>query len=271
VADAALHQDGALTTETVLITGASTGIGAELARLFAKDGARLVLVARDREKLAQLAQRLESESRAQVLVISQDLAGIDGVDALMVELRDAPIDVLVNNAGVGVYGPFAATDLAAERRMIQLNVAALTELTKRCLPGMLERRRGRILNVASTAAFQPGPLMAVYYATKAYVLSFSEALANELSGSGITVTALCPGPTLTEFQRRAGTGRLRLFGFGIMDAAVVARAGYDGLRRGRRIVIPGLVNRLAVSLVRVTPRRLVTAVVRALQERREGG
>ena len=260
-----------MAVETVLITGASTGIGAELAPLFAQDGFRLVLVARDQEKLAQLAARLETQWRASVRVIRKDLAVAGAADELIAELAGETVDVLVNNAGVALYGPFTKTDLATELRMVQLNVVALTELTKWCLPSMLARRRGRILNVASTAGFQPGPLMAVYYATKAYVLSFSEAIAAELEGTGVTVTALCPGPTQTEFQRRAGTGRLRVYGLGIMDAAVVARAGYEGLRRGKRIVIPGLGNRLAVWLVRVTPRRLVTVIVKLLQERRDGG
>ena len=153
--------------------------------------------------------------------------------------------------------------------MIQVNVAALTELVKRVLPGMLGRRRGRILNVASTAAFQPGPLMAVYYATKAYVLSFSEALANELSGTGVTVTALCPGPTITEFQKTAGVEKTALFtGPLVMDAAAVARAGYRGMLRGQRLVIPGVANNVLVQALRVSPRRLATAIIRRIQESR---
>ena len=151
--------------------------------------------------------------------------------------------------------------------MIQVNVTALTHLTKLLLPPMLDRRRGRILNVASTAAFQPGPLMAVYYASKAYVLSFTEALANEVDGSGVTVTALCPGPTITEFQREAGVAQTRLFrSMLVMNAAEVARAGYEGMLRGKRIVIPGAANRFLVEALRVSPRRLVTAVARRIQE-----
>ena len=154
--------------------------------------------------------------------------------------------------------------------MIQVNVSALTHLTDLLLPGMLARRRGRVLNVASTAAFQPGPLMAVYYATKAYVLSFSEALANETSGSGVTVTAFCPGPTATGFQKRAGLEGTQLFRGGVMDAAAVARIGYEGMMRGARIVIPGWRNRLLAQLVRFAPRRMVIQAVRSLQERRMG-
>ena len=183
--------------------------------------------------------------------------------------RQLTIDILVNNAGFGVYGPFAATPAAEEARMIQVNVAALTMLTKRLLPGMIERRHGRVLNVASTAAFQPGPLMAVYYASKAYVLSFSEALSNETSGTGVTVTCLCPGPTRTGFQDRARMRESRLFSMvSVASAADVARAGYDGMMAGRAIVIPGLANKAGVQAVRVAPRALVRRLVRVLQDRR---
>jgi short-subunit dehydrogenase len=178
--------------------------------------------------------------------------------------------VLVNNAGFATYGAFAETALEPELAELQLNVVTLTELAKRLLPGMLERRWGRILNVASTAAFQPGPLMAVYYATKAYVLSFSEALAEELRDSGVSVTALCPGPTASGFQQRAAMEDSKLVaGRKLMDAATVARAGYAAMMAGQRVVIPGLGNRLLAQSYRVSPRRLLTHVVRRMQERRE--
>jgi short-subunit dehydrogenase len=208
-----------------------------------------------------------------VRAIVRDLADPEAAGSIATELVGAGVlvDVLVNNAGLGVYGRFSETPAARERAMIQVNVAALTELTKRFLPSMLERRRGRILNVASTAAFQPGPLMAVYYATKAYVLSFSEALANELEGSGVTVTALCPGPTVTNFQKEAGLERTRLFTSPLVtDPRTVARAGIAGMNRGRRVVVPGIANKLLVQSVRFSPRRLVTAVARAIQESRRG-
>ena len=177
------------------------------------------------------------------------------------------VDVLVNDAGFGVYGPFAETAIGKELEMIQVNVMALTHLTKLLLAGMRARRAGRILNVASTAAFQPGPLMAVYYASKAYVLSFTEALANELAGSGVTVTALCPGPTITEFQKHAGVAQTRLFrSMLVMNASEVARAGYEGMLRGKRLVIPGVGNRLLVQALRVSPRSFVTAAARRVQE-----
>jgi short-subunit dehydrogenase len=254
-----------------LVTGASSGIGLELARLLAADGHDLVLVARDAARLEKIAAQLSVAHRVECAVVARDLADPEGPDGVLREVarQGIEIDVLINNAGFGVYGPFAATDLRAELDMIRVNVAAVTTLAKGVLPGMLDRRRGRILNVASTAAFQPGPLMAVYYATKAYVLSFSEAIANELAGSEVRVTALCPGPTITEFQDRAGVGETRLFrGALVRVVAAVARAGYRGMLAGRRVVIPGVANRLLVQALRVTPRRLATAVTRRIQETR---
>lgn len=256
--------------KTVLITGASGGIGYELALLFAQGGYDLVLVARSRQKLAELATRLQHDYAATSTVMAIDLLDPAAPKAIVACLREAGVrvEVLVNNAGFGTYGPFAQSDLDDELAMIQLNVAAVTALTRLLLPEMLARRDGRILNIASTAAFQPGPLMSVYYGTKAFVLFLSEALSNELKGTGVTVTALCPGPTRTGFQERAGMGPLRLFGLGVMDAATVARAGYHGLLRGDPVVIPGIVNRLITLLVRVAPRWMVRAIVRRLQERR---
>src|SRR5206468_12638550 len=178
-----------------------------------------------------------------------------------------PIEVLVNNAGFGLGGEFAETEVTRELEMIQVNIAALTHLTKLFLPAMIRRRSGRILNVASTAAFQPGPLMAVYYATKAYVLSFSEAIADELRDSGVTVTALCPGPTDTGFAVAARLESSRLFNMAKpMSSAAVARVGYEAMKRGKRVVIPGMRNKLLAQSIRVTPRRMVTTFVRKLQE-----
>ncbi len=254
---------------TALVTGASSGIGLELATLLAKDRHDVVLVARGRDRLEGIALGLTEEFGVGATVLPADLtdpaAPLDVFLALAE--RKMAIDVLVNDAGFGVYGLFADTPLEEELAMIQVNVAALTHLTKLFLPGMLERRRGRILNVASTAAFQPGPLMAVYYATKAYVLSFSEALGNETAGSGVTVTALCPGPTLTDFQKRAKFTRPRpLPGPLVMDAAAVARAGYEGMMRGKRVIIPGAANRLFVQALRATPRNLATAISRKIRD-----
>jgi uncharacterized protein len=254
---------------TALVTGASSGIGLELATLLARDRHDLVFVARGRERLEAIARGLTEEFGVAVTILARDLARAQTPAEIVRELeeRGLAIDILINNAGFGVYGPFAQTPLTRELEMIEVNVTALTQLTKLLLPGMLARRRGRILNVASTAAFQPGPLMAVYYATKAYVLSFTEALANELDGSGITVTALCPGPTVTEFQKEAGVAQTRLFrSMLVMRAPEVALAGYEGMLRGKRIVIPGAANRFLVEALRISPRRLVTAVARRIQE-----
>jgi short-subunit dehydrogenase len=256
-------------SKTALITGASGGIGYELALLFARDGFDCILVARSHDQLNALAARMESEFRVKTLVLPKDLSKASAVDEIYEEVSAAsmPVDVLVNNAGFPVYGLFAQTDLDTELEMLQVNVVALTQLTKLFLRGMIERRYGRILNLASTAAFEPGPLMAVYYASKAYVLSFSEALANELHGSGVTVTILAPGPTRTGFQKRGRLEDSRLVQGNIGDAQSVALAGYRGLMAGKTLVIPGFTNKLIPLIVRVSPRRVVTRVVRRMQER----
>src|SRR3954471_20420213 len=221
--------------QTALITGASAGIGLELARLFAAGGYDLVLVARSAGRLEELAGELRSRHGAAARALAKDLTHPESPEEVFRELEAAgvAVDVLVNNAGFGTFGPFAETDLDQELRELQLNVVTLTHLTKRFLPGMLARRRGGVLNVGSTAGFQPGPLMAVYYATKAYVLSFSEALAEELRNTGITVTALCPGPTRTEFASEAGVTNSRLFSlFGAADATDVAEYGFRAMMEG---------------------------------------
>ena len=256
-------------SKTALITGASGGIGYELALLLARDGFDCILVARSRDKLDELAARLESEFRVKTLVVARDLSKPTAVDEIYEEVSAASmsIDVLVNNAGFPVYGRFVDTDWQAELDMLQVNVVALTALTKLFVRGMVERRNGRILNLASTAAFVPGPLMAVYYASKAYVLSFSQALANELQGTGVTVTALAPGPTRTGFQKRGVMEDSRLVRGQIADAKSVAAAGYRGTMRGKTIVIPGFSNKLIPWVARVSPRGAVTRVVRRMQER----
>lgn len=257
--------------KTVLITGASAGIGREFAELFAREGYHLILVARRAQALRKLADSLQREHHISVRTLAKDLSRPETPGEIYRELTEdsIAIDVLVNNAGAGVSGLFKETDLAAELSTIQLNLTALTHLTKVFLLDMVRRGAGKILNVSSTAAFQPGPTMAVYYATKAYVLSFSEALAEELGGTGVTVTCLCPGPTLTEFQARAGISGIRLLKFRTMDAAAVARRGYEGLMKGRALVIPGFFNRLFAWGVRFFPRRLVTRAALWLHQRSE--
>lgn len=255
---------------TALVTGGSSGIGRELARLFARDGYHVVLVARDPERLAGAQRELIGQTGAQVATVARDLAQPDAVEQLERELarQGVEVDALVNNAGFGTWGPFAQTDLAEELALLQVNVVALTHLTKVYLREMVKRGSGRILNVASTAAFQPGPLMAVYYASKAYVLSFSEALAEEVAGTGVTVTALCPGPTWTNFQARAGIGNIRLVSRRVMTSEAVARAGYAGMLRGQRVVIPGWHNQLVRLGVKFAPTTLTLRAVRWAQQRR---
>jgi len=263
---------GAGARQTALVTGASGGIGLELARLFAGGGYDLVLVARSAGKLEEIAGELRQRHGVAARVLALDLARPGSPEEVFRELAGAGVlvDVLVNNAGFATWGAFAEIDLGRELEELQLNVVTLTHLTKKFLPGMIARRRGGVLNVASTAAFQPGPLMAVYYATKAYVLSFSQAIAEELEGTGVAVTALCPGPTETGFQQRAGLEQSRLFSglLQVTAAPSVARAGYEGFRAGKRIVIPGLLNKIGVQAVRVSPRALATKVVKRVQDRR---
>lgn len=255
------------TKHTALVTGASSGIGLDLAHLFAADGHDVVLVARSEGKLRELARELETKHRVSARVIVADLSKREAPREVFEAAGN--VDVLVNNAGYGLTGKFAETDLRTELDMIQVNVTALVHLTKLFLAPMVARGRGRILNVASTAAFQPGPLMAVYYATKAFVLSFSEATAEELRDSGVTVTALCPGPTATGFQETANMGSETLLKvMKPVSSMDVARAGYRALMRGQRVSIPGMKNKLGVHSLRVTPRGVVTKIVRALQERR---
>jgi short-subunit dehydrogenase len=255
----------AMARKTALITGASVGIGYELAKQFARGGYDLLLAARNEEKLSVVVDEVRALGvQAEFLVT--DLAERDAPLALhaQVKNRGVPLDVLVNNAGFGALGPFHQVDLRRQLDMIQVNVAALVELTHRFLPDMIARKAGGgILNVASTAAFQPGPHMAIYYATKAFVLSFSEAIGEELAGTGVTVTALCPGPTESEFRSRAKLETAPVARSKVIPTATaesVARAGYQGFLRGKRIVVPGLVNKLAVQSNRIGPRRLVARV-----------
>lgn len=252
--------------ETVLVTGASSGIGRELALLFAENKSNLVLVARSKSKLDELAQEIRTRHGVQVDVFPKDLSESGAAESLAADLRAAGItvDILVNNAGFGVYGPFAELDLERQSQMIQLNMTALTELCHVLLPGMRQRRRGGILNVASTAAFQPGPFMAVYYATKSYVLSFTEALAEELSGEPVTITCLCPGPTKTGFAAEAEMESTPLFEKFAMEVPEVARQGYEGFRAGKTVVVTGLSNKLGAFSTRFAPRWLATKVVRSL-------
>ncbi len=256
-------------SKTALITGSSGGIGYELALQFAQDGYQLILVARNREKLEVLAKKITETHHVEVMVFDTDLSEHSAPLQLYEAITslNIQVDVLVNNAGFGMYGPFQHTDAVREISMIDLNVRTLTQLTKLFLPEMLQRKSGGILNVASTAAFQPGPMMAVYCATKAYVLSFTEALANEVRGSGVTVCALCPGGTKTDFAARSAVGFDRPIHFEraenmMMQASEVAIIALNGFKKGQRVIIPGGVNRVLSLLPRILPRDWTTHMMR---------
>jgi len=255
--------------EFVLITGASEGMGREFAKVFARNGYPLILVARNKERLAVLSQGLTGSYSVDVRTIALDLSAPDAPASLKASLdsQNICVDILINNAGSGIHGLFHAMDWNATEKMLSLNMISTTHLTRLFLPKMIEKGSGKILNVASTAAFQPGPFMACYFASKAYVLSFTEALAEELSGTGVTVTAFCPGPTKTQFQKRSGTEAIRENSFA-MKAAPAVEAAFRGLMKGKRIVIPGFTNKLLAVLVRLAPKRLVLKVTRFLEEKK---
>lgn len=249
-----------MASKWTLITGASEGFGVEFARLAAAEGRDLILVARQAAKMERLADELRARHRIAVEVLPTDLSDPEAVEALWrkVSLR-RHIDILVNNAGLGHNGPFAAGDGARELRSVMVNVVAATILMKRAVVHMQAQGGGRVLNVASTAAFMPGPNMAVYHATKAYLLSLSEAVAEELGGGGVTVTAFCPGAARTNFAAEAGMEGIRLLTvLPVPDAAAVAKAGWTAMQRGERIRVAGLFNRVFAFGPRLAPRRLVT-------------
>jgi short-subunit dehydrogenase len=254
---------------TALVTGASSGIGLELASLMAADHTDVILVARRHERLQQVAADLTARHGIRAWTIAADLSrvGAPGEVAQRIKAIGVEVDILINNAGFGQRGAFAEISQERQLEMLDVNVRALTHLARLFLPAMISRRSGRIMNVASTAAFQPGPLMAVYYASKAYVLSFSVALSLELEKSGVTVTALCPGPTRTEFQAVAGMGGTALGSKGVaMDVRPVAVAGYRGMMRGKRIVTPGLLNKTGALGAKLAPRSLAARIAKLSQE-----
>jgi uncharacterized protein len=254
--------------QTALVTGASVGIGVDLAECFAKDGYDLILAARTESALRTVADRLANTYAIKATPIAADLSVIGGGQRLADAIKKAglSVDVVVNNAGYGQAGAFSGSDSAGQLGMIDLNDRALVELTHIYWPTMLANQRGGVLNVASTAAFQPGPLMSVYYASKAFVLSFSEALWEEARGTGVKVSCLCPGPTESKFRERAGTGKTRLSRTGPqMPSMSVARMGYDAWQNNKRVEVTGLRNRLTASLVPFLPRTLLLRLVRNLQ------
>ncbi len=251
-----------MSAPVALITGASAGLGAEFARQLSKRGLRVVLAARRKDRLEALAAELGNARAVRI-----DLGEAGSAEALLADVEAAGehVDLLVNNAGFGLKGRFDELDAPRQRQMIDLNIGALTDLCRAVAPGMIERKQGAILNVASTAAFQPGPGMAVYFATKAYVLSFTEALHEELKTHGIRVSALCPGPTRTEFGAVAGFGDNGAFDRYSADAPSVVRAGLDGLDKNRAVVVPGLLNKVGAASTRFVPRQLVRKIAGAIK------
>ena len=257
--------------KTALITGATSGIGYELAYIHAKQGGNVVLVARSKDKLEQIKKDLENNYNINVYVIEKDLSLKNSAKDVYDEIikNNITVDYLINNAGFGDFGFFNDSDWGKLERMINLNITALTQLTKLFISDMIKQGSGRILNVASTAAFQPGPTMAVYYATKAYVLSFSEAINNEVNGSGVTVTTLCPGPTKSGFQEAASLQESRLVkGRILATSKEVAEYGYNSMLKGKSVAIPGIVNYLFANSVRFFPRSAVLKVARFIQDKR---
>lgn len=255
----------------VLITGASGGIGWELAHVFAREGYDLVLVARTEKKLLELKEELVKKYSAQAHVLTADLSSSMGVADLLekIKLQNIHVDVLVNNAGVGVFGDFAReTEWQKEKEMIQLNITSLTELCKALLPAMIAKGDGSVLNISSTAAFQPGPNMAIYFASKAYVLHFSEALSEELRDTGVTVTVVCPGATESGFQSAAAMDNSKLFkDKNLPTSKEVAEFSYAALQNKKRVAIHGMTNFLLAQSVRFTPRIIATKIARKFQEK----
>lgn len=255
-----------MNSETVLITGASSGIGLELARQFAKSGSDLILVARREHRLNEVASELSDNHGVYVTVIAKDLSVPEAPGVLFNELKESGIevDVLVNNAGFGAIGPFSEIDENILQDMLNVNLVSPTILSRLFLPEMVKRNRGGILNVGSLAGFQPGPNAATYYATKAFVLSLSEALHDELKNSSVKVTCLCPGPVATEFGRQSGMEDANLFRMGTMNAESVAREGYEGFMRGKIVVIPGLMAKSVPVLERFIPRSIARKIAHML-------
>ena len=254
--------------QTALVTGASGGIGLDLAECFAKDGYDLILTARSADALDKAAKDFAAKYGVKATTITADLGRHGAGKRLADEIaaRGLSVDVLVNNAGYGIAGAMASAKADEQLGMIDLNVRALTELTQIYWPDMLKKKRGGVLNVASTASFQPGPLMAVYYASKAFVLSFSEALWKEAEGSGVHVSCLCPGPTVSKFRERAGTGKTRLARVGTPMASMpVAEMGYRAFRKNRRVIVTGARNALLARLAPLLPRRTVLTMVHNIQ------
>jgi len=256
--------------KTALITGASNGIGLELAKIHASKGGDLVLVARNKTKLDEIKAELEQQYKIKVYTIGKDLSAFNAAQEVYEETseQNIQIDYLINNAGFGDFGMFVDTDWSKELQMINLNITALTQFTKLYLKDMVQRKSGKVMNVASTAAFQSGPTMAVYYATKAYVLSFSEAIDNEVRDKGVTVTTLCPGATESGFQAAAAMEESALVkGKKLPSSKTVAEYGYKAMLKGKTVAIHGTMNWIMANSVRFMPRSVVVKVTRKIQDK----
>lgn len=258
--------------KTALITGAASGLGYEFAKLLAKKQYNLVLVDIDECNLDVVKEELSQQYNVEVQTLIKDLSLPNVAQTIKGDLADKPIDVLINNAGFGVFGRFSETDWKRESDMLHLHVVTVTHLTKLVLKDMIARGSGKIMNVSSVAAFQPGPLMAIYYASKAYMLSFSEAIANELKGSGVTVTALCPGPVDTSFQKSvekhiSNKDSRHKIGFNMGTASEVAYYGYHAMMKGTSVAIPGTINKFLALIHRFVSRNIATKIVRFIQEK----
>lgn len=255
--------------KTALITGAASGLGYELAILLAKDNHRLVLVDIDKEGLNKAKEQLEHDFSVEVIPLLKDLSRTDIAQDIINDIKDIQVDVLINNAGFGVFGTFESTNWERESAMLNVHIMTATHLTKLVLEGMVKRGSGKILNMSSLAAFQPGPLMSIYYASKGYMLSFSEAIANELKGTGVTVTAVCPGPTKTEFQKTVSeeASSNNKINFNMASAKEVAAYGYKAMKKGKPYAIPGSFNKFLAMLPRFLPRNSAVSIVRKLQEK----
>ncbi|MEN3322642.1 SDR family oxidoreductase [Mariniflexile soesokkakense] len=255
-------------TKTALITGAASGLGYELSLLLAKDGYNLILVDIDAKNLIKVQSELNRIYKCQVDIIVKDLSKPHVASEIVKEIDAVSIDVLINNAGFGLFGTFSGTDWQRESDMLHLHILTTTHLTKLLLDGMLKRGSGKILNMSSLAAFQPGPLMSIYYASKAYMLSFSEAIANELIGTGVTVTALCPGPTKTDFQSVVSENTVdNKIRFNMACPSKVAQYGYDAMQKGKTVAIPGKLNKFLSVLPRFLTRNKATSIVRKIQDK----
>ena len=256
------------TRKTALITGGASGLGYELVLLFAKDNYGLVLVDIDSDKLLETKKEIESTYQVPVQIMAKDLSQVNISEEIVSELGETQIDALVNNAGFGAFGAFHEVDWERQEQMLNLHVMTTTHLTKLILDGMVKRGSGMILNLSSLAGFQPGPLMSLYYATKGYILSFSEAIANELKGTGVTVTALCPGPTKTSFQQVVSSASSEnKITFNMANAKDVAAYGYKAMKKGKSVAIPGGLNKILGTLPRFVPRNMATQIVRRIQEK----